>query len=104
MNYAIASRGRMWLTGESTIYGDIFSDWDRTDISPFNMTSDSRVEGTINTVLTLEEIQNRGTFQLETLDEDGNPIFDEEGNRIYSEQDQRLPDDRNALFKDCTGE
>ena len=27
LNYAIASRGRMWLTGDSTIHGDIFSAW-----------------------------------------------------------------------------
>ncbi len=27
LNYAIASRGRMWLTGDSTIHGDIFSTW-----------------------------------------------------------------------------
>ena len=92
LNYAIASRGRMWLTRDSTIHGDIFSSWHRTDISPFNMTSDSRVEGTINTVLTLDEIENNGgnpqAFQMETLDEDGNPMFDEDGNRIYSPEDE----------------
>jgi hypothetical protein len=74
LQYAIASRGRMWVTGDSTIHGDIYSSWDRTDISPFNMTSDSRVEGTINTILGLEEIEDAGAFQLETLDENGNPI------------------------------
>jgi len=88
LNYAVAGRGRMWLTGESTIHGDVFSSWDRPDISPFNLTSDSRIEGTINTVLTLEEIENEGAFQMETLDENGNPMFDEEGNRIYSPEDE----------------
>jgi hypothetical protein len=29
LNYAIASRGRMWLTGDTTIHGDVFSAWDR---------------------------------------------------------------------------
>ena len=43
LNYAIASRGRMWLTGQSTIHGDVFSSWDRPEISPFNMTSDTTV-------------------------------------------------------------
>jgi hypothetical protein len=27
LNYAIASRGRMWITGDSMIHGDIFSTW-----------------------------------------------------------------------------
>jgi hypothetical protein len=87
LNYAIASRGRMWLTGDTTIHGDVFSSWDRPEIPPYNMTSDSRVEGTINTVLTLDQIQAQD-YQLETLDEYGNPMFDEEGNRIYSSEDE----------------
>ncbi len=74
LQYAIASRGRMWLTGDSTIHGDIYSSWDRYDISPFNMTSDTTIEGTVNTVLDLEGIEDEGAFQLETLDEDGYPI------------------------------
>jgi len=73
LNYAVASRGRMWLTGKSTIYGDIFSAWDRPEISPYNMTSDSSVLGTINTVLTLDQIESH-SYQLETLDGNGNPI------------------------------
>jgi hypothetical protein len=73
LNYAIASRGRMWLTGDTTIYGDIFSSWNRPEISPYNMTSDSAVIGTINTVLTQEQIEAEN-YQLETLDQNGNPI------------------------------
>lgn len=73
LNYAVASRGRMWLTGESTIHGNIYSDWDRPEISPFNMTSDSAVLGTINTVLTQAQIESQN-YQLETLDANGNPI------------------------------
>jgi len=87
LNYAIASRGRMWLTGDTTIHGDIFSSWNRADIPPYNMGSDSTVLGTINTVLTLPQIQAQN-YQLETLDEDGNPMFDENGNRIYSPADE----------------
>jgi len=94
LNYAVASRGRMWLTGDSTIYGDIFSAWDRVEISPYNMTSDSSILGTINTVLTLEQIQNQ-SYQLETLDGNDNPI-DVNGaplggdfeNRYYSANDE----------------
>ena len=65
LNYAIASRSKVWLTGDSTIYGNIYSFWDRVDISPFNMTSDSRVEGTINTALAQTDIQEQGDFQDE---------------------------------------
>jgi len=56
LEYAIASRGRMWITGDSTIEGDIYSGWDRTDISPFNMTNDSRVNDIIPAVSTLENM------------------------------------------------
>ena len=87
LNYAIASRGRMWLTGETTIHGNLFSSWDRPEISPFNMTSESTVLGSINTVLTLEQIEAQ-SYQMETLDEYGNPMFDEDGNRIYSPADE----------------
>lgn len=94
LHYAVASRGRMWLTGESTIYGDIFSAWDRPEISPYNMTSDSSVLGTINTVLTLDQIKSQ-FYQLETLDAYDNPI-DANGaplgsdyeNRYYSTNDE----------------
>jgi hypothetical protein len=93
LNYAIASRGRMWLTGDTTIHGDIFSSWDRPEISPYNMTSDSAVLGTINTVLTLDDILEHG-YQLETLDEDGNPI-DINGDPLGSNYEDRYygPDD-----------
>lgn len=87
LSYAIASRGRMWITGNTTVHGDIFSSWNRPEISPFNMTSDSSVLGTINTVLTLGQIQSQD-YQLETLDANGLPMFDEQGNRIYSAEDQ----------------
>ncbi len=85
--YAIASRGRMWLTGDTTIHGDVFSSWDRAEIAPYNMTSDSTVMGTINTVLTLEQIQEQ-SYQLETLDEYGNPI-DADGNPLGSNYEDR---------------
>jgi hypothetical protein len=94
LNYAVASRGRMWLTGNSTIHGDIFSSWDRAEISPFNMTNDSTVLGTINTVLTRGQIDAE-SYQLETLDANGNPI-DANGaplginyeDRYYGDDDQ----------------
>jgi hypothetical protein len=73
LNYAIAGRGRMWLTGDTTIHGGIFSSWNRRGLSPFNTTSETKVLGQINTVRTLASIQG-DTFQMETLDADGNPI------------------------------
>jgi hypothetical protein len=93
LNYAVASRGRMWLTGESTIHGDIFSTWDRADISPYNMTSDSKVLGTINTVLSLEQIQAQD-YQLETLNANDEPI-DANGNPLGGNYEDRYygPDD-----------
>jgi len=73
LRYAVASRGRVWLTGDTTIHGDLFSAWDRADISPYNMTPDSAVRGTINTVIPLEDIE-RQDYQLETLDVNDCPL------------------------------
>ena len=88
--YAIASHGRMWLTGDTTIYGNIFSSWDRADISPFNMTSDSSVFGTVNTVLTLNEIEQKGAFQLEKLNCDDQPLF-YFGQTVFDENGDVVP-------------
>jgi hypothetical protein len=77
----------MWITGDSTIHGSIFSSWKYQHLSPFNMTSDSTVEGTINTIMTKQEIAKE-PYQLETLDASGNPIYDAYGNKVISPQDQ----------------
>ncbi len=98
LNYAIASRGRMWLTGDTTIHGDVYSPWDRSEISPYNMDSNSAVLGTINTVLTLDQILADHSpyedYQLETLNGDGNPI-DVNGNPLGTNYEDRYygPDD-----------
>ena len=94
LKYAIASRGRIWLTGDTTIYGDIFSAWDCPEMSPYNMTSDSAVYGTINTTLTLEQI-NHQSYQLETLNTSNEsvnqswfPLGSNFQNRYYGNNDQ----------------
>jgi Tfp pilus assembly protein PilX len=77
--YACASRGRMWLTGDTTVHGPVFSAWKWTsshtspDISPFNVTSGVTIEGSINTVLTQQQIEN-APYHFESYDTDGNPI------------------------------
>ena len=87
LDYAIAGRGRMWLTGNSTIHGNLYSSWDNPTVSPFNMTSDSAVMGTINTVLTEAQIAAQ-PYQMETLDIDGNPV-DANGNPLGSNYQDR---------------
>lgn len=87
MNYAIASRGRLIVTGNSTIDGPIFSTWNKPSWHPpLETTSETFINGTINTVLTLQELQDAG-IQMENLDANDNPVFDEYGNRVYSEDD-----------------
>jgi len=94
LTYAMAGRGRMWLTGDTTIHGDLFSSWDRPEVSPFNMTDETTVEGTVNTVLELDDILDEG-YQLETLDADdnpldvnGDPLGENHDDRYYSEDDE----------------
>jgi len=86
LEYAVASRGRMWIVGDSTIHGGIYSSWNRPEISPFKLAAASTVEGTINTVLSRQAIEAEG-YQLETLDENGNPIYDENGERVVGAND-----------------
>lgn len=85
LTYALAGRGRMWLTGDTTIHGDVFSNYGRKwnsshtsytllSMAPFNETGDSRVEGTVNTVLSYGDMATR-SYDLETLDGHNRPIF-----------------------------
>lgn len=94
LNYAIACRGRVWLTGNTKIHGDLYSSWDRVDISPFNVTSDSSVLGTINTVLELDDIKAED-YDMETLDANdmpldihGNVLGDNYEDRYYGHGDE----------------
>lgn len=106
LQYAIASRGRIWVVGDSTIYGDIFSTWNLSNselaeiaanpsllgtksapyIAPLELAADSEVLGEISTCWSKEQIEER-SWQLETLDEYGNPIYDEYGNKVIGEDD-----------------
>ena len=94
LEYAVASRGRTWLTGDTTIDGDLFSAWNRAEVSPFNVTSDSSVVGTINTVLALDQIDAE-SYDMETLDVNdcpisihGGPLGEDYENRYYSPRDE----------------
>jgi type II secretory pathway pseudopilin PulG len=100
LQYAIASISRMWLTGNSTIHGNIYSSWKYQSASPFNMSSDSTVEGTINTILSninpttgqpgpdLYAGTTKMPYDLETLDASGNPVYDSSGNKVISSTDE----------------
>ena len=88
LNYAIASRGRMWVTQNSVIHGPIYSTWNRPDVgSGIETTADTVIEGTISTIMSLDTIQNY-SIDMETLDENDQPIFDEYGNRVVSPGDK----------------
>jgi len=70
LKYALAGRGRMWLAGDVTIHGDIYSSWNVAGISPFNMTDDSTVEGSLNTVLSWQDLLKQ-SYQMQTFAYDG---------------------------------
>ncbi|MGB8226638.1 MAG: hypothetical protein WCE45_07245 [Sedimentisphaerales bacterium] len=100
LQYSIASQTRMWLTGNSTIHGNIYSSWKYQNISPFNITSDSTVEGTIGTILSkfnpatgqpgpdLYAGTTKMPYHLETLDANGNPVYDVQGDKVISPTDE----------------
>ncbi len=88
LSYGIVSRGRLWITGDTAVSGDIYSSWDNPSMAPFNTTGDSVVLGTINTVIARDTMEGHG-YQLETLDDSGHAmfeygmdVFDAEGNRV----------------------
>lgn len=88
LDFAIASRGRMWVTQNSVIHGPVYSTWDRPEIGAgIETTSDTTIEGTVNTVIELDDLQNYG-IDMETLDENDQPMFDEYGDRIVSPNDK----------------
>lgn len=93
LGYAVASKCRVIITGDSTIDGDVYSTWDRPrTAAPFEMEQASTVNGTLNTVNDIScfdpESPDYVGYTLETLDANGNPMFDEDGNRIYSPDDK----------------
>jgi len=101
LEYAIATQGRMWLTGDTTIHGNIYSSYGRKynsagtsytllSLAPFNMTDDSAVEGTVNTVLSHTDIDTR-SYQLETLNADDKPLFTF-GETVYDAEGQIVSD------------
>jgi Tfp pilus assembly protein PilX len=88
LNYAIASRGRMWVTQNSVIHGPIYSSWNRPSLGTgIETTADTTIEGTIGTAITLADLR-ANDLQMETLDADDQPEFDEQGNRVVSTQDK----------------
>jgi Tfp pilus assembly protein PilX len=93
LDYAVASQCRVWVTGNSTIYGNLYSSWKYQNVAPFNITSDSKVTGTIGTILTksgsdLYVGNTKMPYDLETLDSHGNPEYDTSGKKIYSHTDE----------------
>ena len=121
LKYALASRGRMWITGDSIIRGNIYSSWKYQKLSPFNMTSDSKVIGTISTIVTNTDgdlyappYTSAMPYDLETLAVNGNPeydvtgipVFDSSGNRIYTvAADSASPvydNDENIIYFEVT--
>ena len=52
LQYAVASKSRVIITGDSTIEGDVYSTWDKANIAPpFEMDNASTVNGSLNTVV-----------------------------------------------------
>jgi Tfp pilus assembly protein PilX len=88
LNYAIASRGRMWVTQNSVIHGPIYSSWNRPSLGTgIETTADTTIEGSISTAISLADLR-ANNLQMETLDASDQPMFDAQGNRIVSTQDK----------------
>lgn len=88
LKYAVASRGRIWLTSQTVVDGDIFSSWDATRYGSAGIETTSEVvnNGTLSVVNSLAELDSVGV-QMETLDANGNPVFDISGDRVHSPED-----------------
>jgi len=52
LEYGVASRSRVIITGDSTINSDVFTAWDHPELgSPVEMDAASTIEGSVNTML-----------------------------------------------------
>jgi Tfp pilus assembly protein PilX len=72
LKYGVAGHGRVWLAGNTTIHGDIYSSYAKytyntdgsiksisnttANFAPFEIEANSTVEGTLNTVLTQAQV------------------------------------------------
>ena len=75
LQFAVASRGRIWLDEGSIVHGPLYSTWNRPEVGPGIETSPgTEVHGTINTPITLEDFQ-ANSLQMETLGANGNAMF-----------------------------
>ena len=75
LEYAVASRGRIWLDEGSVVHGPLYSTWNRPEIGPGIETSPgTEVHGTINTPITVDDVE-ANNIQMETLGDNGNPMF-----------------------------
>jgi hypothetical protein len=94
LDYAIASRPRVWVTGDTTIDGDIYSYYDNLQQAPFHLTDETTINGKLNVAIAQKQAREE-QWQLETLepiiDKNGQPIyshvFDNNGDRIKSPND-----------------
>jgi hypothetical protein len=87
LHYAIAGRGRIIVTGNSTINGPVFSTWRKIQwMPPVETTSETTINGSVSTVLTKQQLADAG-WQLATTDALGLPILDTDGNIIHDEDD-----------------
>lgn len=106
LNYGLVGRGRMWLAGDTTIYGDIYSSWDNPNVSPFNIADDSTVLGTVNTIFSKDTVDSQ-SWDLETTDSDDNAMF-EYGMDVYDADGNSVTDscgtpDENGNLLDTGG-
>lgn len=116
LQYAIATRSRMWITGDSTIHGDVYSAWNLSktqlsqlstnpeklatwtapSISPFNVTGDSAVLGTINSCWSTDQVSPKSwqfeTLAHETYDTQGRPLSDGFGTPVMNAQNEYVKD------------
>ncbi|MHB0946378.1 MAG: hypothetical protein ACYC3B_04350 [Sedimentisphaerales bacterium] len=87
LHYAIAGRGRIIVTGDSTINGPVFSTWRKINWKPpVETTTETTVNGSLSTVLTKQQLADAG-WQLATTDALGQPLFDADGNIIHTAGD-----------------
>jgi hypothetical protein len=61
LEFAVASRSRVIVTGDSTVEGDIYSTWGEPQIAPpFELEAESVVNGSLNTVLSEDDFDEAG--------------------------------------------
>jgi len=100
LNFSVASRSRVILTGDSTVELGIYSDWEHTDIAPpVDLSAESTIDGDLNVTIDQTDYEFPDDVIAGTVTGDINydqpeidlPTADDFDTSVYADMTKTLP-------------